>query len=230
MDHCLTWLGMHAVACASGALWWPEARLLCVSDLHLGRSERVARRGFGLLPPYDAADTIDRLAAEIGRWRPATVVCLGDSFDDPACEAGLGWAERHRLGALMKGRDWVWIAGNHDPGGVALGGRHLAQLALGMLRFRHVPERAAEPGEVAGHLHPKFCRRLGGQAISRPCFIFDARRIILPAFGTYTGGLSVDDPAVTSLLDLGTARAVLTGAPCVAVPIAGDVPAGRRRA
>lgn len=230
MDHGLTWMGVYAVACASGALWLPEAELLCVSDLHLGRSERLARRGGGLLPPYDTVETLDRLAREIARWRPKIVVCLGDSFDDPACEGALGWAELHRLRSLIEGRKWVWIAGNHDPGPVGLGGHHTAQLSIEPFRFRHVPEAAAEPGEVAGHLHPKFSRRVAGRAISRPCFLVDAQRIVLPAFGTYTGGLSADDPAVTALLDLRTARAILTGHPCVALPIAGATPARRRRA
>lgn len=230
MDHGLTWMGAQVFACASGALWVPEDRLLCVSDLHLGRSERLARRGRGLLPPYDTAETLDRLAREVERLDPKKVVCLGDSFDDPACERALGWMEHCRILTLMEQRDWIWIAGNHDPGTVELGGRQAEELRLGPFRFRHVPARWSEAGEIAGHLHPKYSRRLGGQAISRPCFLVDAYRMILPAFGTYTGGLSADDPAVTELLDLETARAILTGLPCVAVPLAGAEPARRRRA
>ena len=43
--------GARLVARSSGALWWPEERLLCVSDLHLGKSERIARRGGTLTFP-----------------------------------------------------------------------------------------------------------------------------------------------------------------------------------
>jgi uncharacterized protein len=227
-DFAFTCADVRLVACASGALWWPAARLLCVADLHLGRSERLARRGGGLLPPYETAETLDRLASEIERRGPQTVICLGDSFDDGACEAGLAQADRDRLTASMAGRDWIWIAGNHDPGPVTLGGRHIAEHERGGLVFRHAPDDGTAPGEVAGHLHPKLRRCLGGAAVSRPCFLIDPQRVILPAFGAYTGGLSADNPAATRLLDLDRAIAVLTGPRCVAMPLVAR-PAPRRR-
>jgi uncharacterized protein len=226
MDHVFAWLGERLVACASGALWWPEPRLLCVSDLHLGRSERLARRGGGLLPPYESLETLERLAAEVARWRPARVVCLGDSFDDAACEAALGREARGLLGALMRRCEWVWIAGNHDPGPLGLGGMQVPVLEFGPFSFRHVPQEDPERGEVAGHVHPKYRRRIGGRMISRACFLLDRRRMILPAFGTYTGGVSADDPGVRTLLDDETARAILTGSPAIALPIA---PTAQRR-
>src|SRR5690606_20162770 len=158
---------------------------------------------------------LGRLEAEVARLRPATVVCLGDSFDDGACAAGMAAGERARLAALMSGRDWVWVAGNHDPGPPGLGGRHLQELELGGLVFRDVPRPGPAAGEVAGHLHPKL-RTLGGRAIGRPCFVHDGSRLILPAFGAYPGGLPVDDPAVAALFEPGRARVILTGRPCVA--------------
>src|SRR5690606_13951049 len=106
-----------------------------------------------------------------------------------------------------------WIEGNHDPGPIALGGEHRAEIAIGPLRFRHI----ARPGavaEVSGHFHPKL--RLAGQ--TRRCFLTDGRRLILPAYGTYTGGLHCDDPAFAGLFGRG-ALAILTGARALAVPI-----------
>jgi DNA ligase-associated metallophosphoesterase len=211
--------GTALTALPSGALWWATARLLCVSDLHLGRSERVARRRGTLLPPYDTAETLDRLAGEIARLAPARVVCLGDSFDDGACGSALEPRDAARLRALMAGRDWVWIAGNHDPAPPALGGRHLAELREPPLMFRHAARLGAEPGEVSGHFHPKLRVALGGRGVTRACFLADANRVILPAFGTYTGGLWADHPALAALFGPGT-RAVLTGNPSVALPLA----------
>jgi DNA ligase-associated metallophosphoesterase len=204
---------------ASGALWWAEARLLCVADLHLCKSERLARRGGALLPPYETAATLDRLAIEIERLAPARVVCLGDSFDDCAAGETLAGPDHDRLTALMAGRDWIWIAGNHDPAPMSLGGSHHAELRLGPLVFRHAAEANASPGEVSGHYHPKLRLGLRHAAVTRPCFLYDARRLILPAFGAYTGGLRTDHPALAALLGPG-ARAVLTGEPCVTVPLA----------
>lgn len=209
--------GTTLLAQASGGLFWPAARLLCVADLHLGKSERLARRGGPLLPPYETRATLDRLAFEIARLDPACVVCLGDSFDDSL--AGDVLPERDRLAALASGRDWVWIAGNHDPVPPGLGGRHASETSLGPLTFRHIARPDTVPGEVSGHYHPKLRLALGGRAISRPCFLHDARRVILPAFGAYTGGLRADRPPLAGLLGP-DARAILTGEPCVTLPLA----------
>jgi len=210
--HDFTLLGAALTALASGALWWGERRLLVVSDLHLGKSERIARRGGALLPPFDTRETLARLDRAIEALDPATVLCLGDSFDDlqaadlPEPEAL--WL--HRMGA---GRRWLWIEGNHDPGPVALPGEHLAELTLGPLSFRHIATPGAR-GEVSGHYHPKA--RLAGRA--HPCFLIDAARVILPAFGAYTGGLWVTDPAFDGLFGP-QARAVLTGSAARAIPL-----------
>jgi len=211
--------GARLAARASGALWWADQRLLCVADLHLCRSERTARRGGPLLPPYETAETIDRLAAEIDRLGPARVICLGDSFDDCAAGAALDAAEAARLTALIAGRDWIWIAGNHDPAPLALPGRHLAELRLGPLAFRHEAAPGTAAGEVSGHYHPKLRLPVRGGAVSRPCFLADDTRLILPAFGAYTGGLRADHPALAALMGP-AALAILTGEPSVAVPLA----------
>ena len=210
--------GTELTACASGALWWAEAGLLCVADLHLGRSGRLARRGGALLPPYETEETLSRLAAEIDRRDPATVVCLGDSFDDTAAGAELSADAAHRLHALAAGRAWVWVAGNHDPAGPAFADPAVAEHRAGPLVFRHIAVTDAECGEISGHYHPKLRLPLSGRALSRPCFLLDARRLVLPAFGTYTGGLAADSPALSRLF-AADARAIVTGDPCVTLPV-----------
>ncbi len=212
--------GAELSALPSGALWWPAERLLVVADLHLGRSERLARRGGALLPPYDSADTLARLDAEIAAARPAAVVALGDSFDDAEAGAALPEAARLSLARMMAGRHWVWIAGNHDPGPIEIGGTHRAEWRCGPLVFRHIARPGVE-GEVSGHFHPKA--RVGG--LARPCFVLDRARIILPAFGTYTGGLAADAPALAALVSP-AACALLVGQPPIRLPLAA---AGLRR-
>jgi len=212
-----TLAGAALTARPSGALWWAAEGLLCVSDLHLGKSGRMARRGGALLPPYETADTLARLEAEIRALGPGHVLCLGDSFDDLAAAEGLAVAEADWLVRLMAGRRWTWIEGNHDPGPVQIGGTHRAELRLGPLCFRHVARPGAE-GEISGHYHPKAGLSAGGRRIARPCFLVDARRVILPAFGTYTGGLRAEDAALESLM-AADARAVLTGPAVHAIPM-----------
>jgi uncharacterized protein len=210
--HTFAFCGTNLTALPSGALWWPERHLLAVSDLHLGRSERIARLGGTLLPPYEVTDTLVRLDAAIAATRPQTVICLGDSFDDPR-SADLGEDVRLWLTRMMAGRRWVWIAGNHDPVPVLLGGECRAEATLGALTFRHIASPPSQ-AEISGHYHPKA--RIGGQ--SRACFLVDDARVILPAFGTYTGGLRTHDAALTALMRP-DALAILTGAVARPVPM-----------
>jgi DNA ligase-associated metallophosphoesterase len=182
-----------------GALYFAAHRLLVVSDLHLEKGSAFARRG-RLIPPYDSAATLALLAAVIAEYDPATVVSLGDSFHDSDGANRLHASLRSELEALMARRDWFWIAGNHDPDLPAnLPGDAVRELALSPLVFRHEPTRNARPGEVAGHLHP--CARIvqRGRSVRRRCFATDGTRLIMPAFGAYTGSLNVLDRAYAGL-------------------------------
>lgn len=200
-----TLFGETVVARPSGTLWWPAVGLLAVADLHLGKAGRMARRGGTLLPPYETAETLERLADEVAALAPAVVVALGDSFDDDACTDEAAPETRAALVRLAAGRRWVWVAGNHDPLPPDLGGEAVATFRLGPLTFRHIADPAAR-GEVSGHYHPKA--RLAGPR--RPCFLADAARVILPAFGAYTGGLSCDAPELSALM-AHDAVAIVTG-------------------
>ena len=182
-----------------GALYFPQYGLLCVSDLHLEKGSSLARRGT-LIPPYDTAATLVRLQAIIDDYRPKIVVSLGDSFHDAEGASRLPGAIHNDLVALMAGRDWFWVAGNHDPEPPAgLPGETVRELALGGLVFRHEPSVGAPAGEIAGHLHP--CARIvqRGRSLRRRCFASDGVRIVMPAFGAYTGSLNVLDRAYAGL-------------------------------
>jgi DNA ligase-associated metallophosphoesterase len=155
--------GGLALARPSGALWLPAARLLVVSDLHLGKAERLARRGGALLPPYETEETLARLAAEVDALGPATVLCLGDSFDDLRAAEALDEAARETIARLAAGRRWVWAAGNHDPAPLDLPGTHAAEWREGPFAFRHIAARAPRRGRSAGITTPRRCwRRAGG--------------------------------------------------------------------
>jgi DNA ligase-associated metallophosphoesterase len=191
--------GITLAADCAGAIYWPAEKLLVVADLHLEKGSAFAARGV-LLPPYDTAATLSRLARLIERYAPRVVVALGDSFHDGGGFARMPEPSRAALRDLQRGRDWVWIAGNHDPDPAdGMGGNFAGELALGPLTFRHEPSRDASDGEICGHLHPvaRIARR--GRAVSRRCFASDARRLVMPAFGAYAGGLNVRDRAIASL-------------------------------
>lgn len=206
-----------------GVLWLPTEHVLVVSDLHLGKAGRIARREGRLTPPYEIAETLTRLADFVWRFDPRTVICLGDSFDDMAASAEMPADAVRDLTAMMAGRRWIWIAGNHDPVPIGLGGECQASLKIGPITFRHIAN-PAEASEISGHYHPKVWMRGRG----RPAFLVDSQRIIMPAFGAYTGGLDICDPAFDNVMS-GDAIALMTGRKIIAIPRAGVVASAHQR-
>lgn len=197
-DH-FTVAGEPVVCDERGVLYCPDLDLLAVSDLHLEKGSSLARRG-ALIPPYDTAATLARLAAVIADYDPKIVVSLGDSFHDGGGAGRMPSLFRGQVEALAAGRSWFWIAGNHDPDApTGLPGDSVQELAIGAFRFRHEPSAEVTDGEIAGHLHP--CARIvqRGRSVRRRCFASDGHRLVMPAFGSYTGSLNVLDAAYAKL-------------------------------
>ncbi|SHL53733.1 ligase-associated DNA damage response endonuclease PdeM [Roseibium suaedae] len=202
-------IGLHD----SGVLWWPEESTLVVADLHLEKGSSYARRGV-MLPPYDTAATLEKLAAVIDAFDPARVIALGDSFHDMGGSDRLPPAYRAMLTTLQLNREWIWVTGNHDPiAPVRLCGETVDEITLGALTFRHEPVEGinAADGEVCGHLHPAGRVRRFGRSLRRPCFVTDGSRLVLPAFGALTGGLNVMDKAYETLFERRRFSAFLLG-------------------
>lgn len=203
--------GMTAICDPSGALFLPEIAMLIVSDLHLEKGSSFARHG-QFIPPYDTGETLDMLANVIERYRPKTVVSLGDSFHDMRASARLPVTYLDRLKTLAHNVDWFWITGNHDPlHPSGLAGDTLDELTIGNVILRHEPCRNARTGEISGHLHPGARIIRSGQSVHRPCFICDGNRIIMPAFGAFTGTLNVCAPAFNGLFHLKKTYAYMLG-------------------
>ena len=180
-----------------------------MADLHLEKGSAAAANG-NLVPPWDTGATLDRLALLIRRWRPATVVALGDSFHDSAGFARMAPGDAARLVAMARTARFVWVLGNHDPElGPGLPGTATACWHFGGLAFCH----EARPGhgpELVGHHHPKARIPTRAGIVTRPCFVADDNRLMLPALGAYTGGLDIGSPAIASLFPRG-GRAFLLG-------------------
>jgi uncharacterized protein len=195
----------------AGALWWPAERTLVVADMHLEKGSAFAARG-QLLPPYDSAATLARLVRLVARLRPARLIALGDSFHDVRAGGRMEPSVAAALTALAASLDMVWIAGNHDPEipDWLPGARH-AEFGLGPLLFRHEPRPGAQPGEVAGHLHPVAKVTSDKGRLRRKAFVTDGSRLLLPAFGAYAGGLNLREPVIERLFAKGRIVAHVCG-------------------
>jgi uncharacterized protein len=192
----LSFAGETFLATADGALAWPAQQALLVADLHLEKASWFARLG-QFLPPYDSHATLMALSREVERSGAKRLYCLGDSFHDRfGCER-LPTNAREILGELTARLDWVWIVGNHDPGFADhCGGRLEQEVEIAGIILRHEARREDPHPEVSGHFHPKYRLNLKGRHVSRRCFVASASKLILPAFGSLTGGLDAHHPEI----------------------------------
>ncbi|MGV8938323.1 MAG: ligase-associated DNA damage response endonuclease PdeM [Allorhizobium sp.] len=203
--------GQRALCDPLGALFLPDHDLLVVSDLHLEKGAAFARRG-QLLPPYDTLSTLTLLQAVIARHNPKIVISLGDNFHDRNGAALLPDLYRTMIAEMARGRQWIWINGNHDPDGASgLPGESIDTLCYAGLTFRHEPGIGVFPGEVAGHLHPAATVRRREKSVRRPCFASDGVRLVMPAFGVMTGGLDLGHRAFAGLFNRSALIAHLLG-------------------
>ena len=203
--------GEIVTAHASGALYWAEQRTLVVADLHLEKGSSFARKQI-FLPPYDTSATLRLLNEAMNAYKPERIIALGDSFHDVEGPDRLQEEDRTKLDHLITQVEWIWVSGNHDP--VLpdhLGGTCVSDMHIGNLTFRHEPWDEAEPGEVAGHLHPSARVRGRGRSVRKRCFIHNRQRMVMPAFGAFTGGLNVRDRAFECLFPTGNFHAYMLG-------------------
>jgi uncharacterized protein len=211
-QHVIALGGMNFVPDLSGALFLPDEKLLLVADLHLEQGASLARRGLHV-PPYDTATTLVMLEQVLQESMAQRLILLGDSFHDGVAHNEVSKQDAERLRAITKRIDTIWIAGNHDPNTHdKLGGVCVDELALGDVTLRHIPQHLKQGEmEIAGHLHPGASIIQRGHNIRTKCFVADERRIILPAFGSYTGALNLRNPAFKGLLNTDTTKSWMIG-------------------
>lgn len=191
-----------------GALFWAARRALLVADLHLEKASWFARFG-QMLPPYDSLATLADLTALVAATGVCEVWCLGDSFHDSAGCDRLPDAAQAMLRTLTGATRWTWITGNHDRHYVdRCGGDVCEEAVVEGLVLRHEACGAETRPELSGHFHPKLRIRVRGKLVSRRCFVATGAKIILPAFGSMTGGLDATHPEIVRAVG-GSAQALI---------------------
>lgn len=216
----LSFAGRNFLAHRDGALFWPERQALLVADLHFEKASWFAKFG-QFLPPYDSQATIEQLEAVIDQVGARTLYCLGDSFHDRFGCDRLPETARTLLTALTARLDWVWITGNHDAGFVDhCGGRLADELTVDGIVLRHEAHRHDPTPEMSGHFHPKLRVHLKGRQVSRRCFVASPTKLILPAFGSLTGGLDAHHPEIIRKVGRGATALVPVSDRLLSFPIA----------
>ncbi len=194
-------------ALRQGALFWPARAALLVADLHFEKASWFARSG-QMLPPYDSIQTLTELTDLVATTGAREIWCLGDSFHDSAGCDRLPERAQALLRALTGAHRWMWITGNHDPRIDRCGGEVVDEAEVDGLVLRHEADPAETRPELSGHFHPKLRLRVRGKLVSRRCFVTTPAKIILPAFGSLTGGLDATHPEIVRAVG-GSAHAVI---------------------
>jgi uncharacterized protein len=196
--HVVHWAGEELVLLGSGAIHWPRMKTVFVADLHLGKEAVFRARGLPI-PEGPGTDTLHRLEVVLVQAGASRLVILGDLIHGPE-----GWTPEVRELLTQWKRRWsrtigdphmeaILIRGNHDrmagdpPSSLGIQVRQEGW-KLGPLALHHEPVSVSADPVLMGHLHPVFRLRGPGDRMRLPCFVVGSRRIVLPAFGTFTGG------------------------------------------
>lgn len=174
-----------------GAVFLTDSAVLVLSDVHLGKSAAFRAKGLPI-PEGDTALDLQRMLDLARTHQAKRLVVAGDLFHAPAgitpeLEAAL---ERflHELAVPFS-----LVVGNHDaklkriPPMIT----KVSYLDLGEhIRILHDPDQA-EGGRlhITGHWHPVVRIPDGKRTSLRlPCFLHRNNVLVLPAFGSFTGG------------------------------------------
>ena len=207
-------------ASPEGVVYWPGERAMLVADLHLEKASWFAKGG-QFLPPYDSLATLQSLEREIERTAAVRLYCLGDSFHDRDGCNRLPSSARELLVSLTARIDWVWIVGNHDSGFIDhCGGRIEEECEVGGVILRHEANEDEPRPEISGHFHPKMRLNLKGRNVSRRCFVASKTKLILPAYGTLTGGLDAGHPEIVKKVGRSASALVPVSDRMLSFPIA----------
>jgi uncharacterized protein len=201
--------GAQFQVAGDAALYWHAHRALIVADLHLEKASSYAIHG-QMLPPYDSRATLELIAELAREYDVLAVICLGDNFHDVAGEARLHGEAAAQLQSMTQRFDWTWITGNHDPDVAALwGGTVVVERMLDGIMLRHQAEPGWRSAEISGHFHPKLRMTIRGRNVSRRAFVTSDTKIIMPAFGTLTGGMDASDPVITTAMGGASTQALV---------------------
>lgn len=216
----LSFAGHSFLALSGAALYWPARRALLVADMHFEKASWYGRFG-QFLPPHDSRATLDALTRLIDRTGARAVFSLGDAFHDASAAERLARPVREGLAALMERVDWTWISGNHDAtlAGDLPGGAVVDEMLVDGIYLRHEARGDDPSPEISGHFHPKFRLSVRGRPVARRCFVQGRGKLILPAFGSMTGGLEATDAAIGAVVGPDARALVVAGGKLLQFPL-----------
>lgn len=170
---------------------------MILSDLHFGKTGHFRKEGIAV-PQSVYREDLLRLLCQIQYFQPRRLLVVGDLFHS---------RENKELALFLRWRDDFpdlgirLIQGNHDilhESWYVKAGIEVSKDVLGVGPFRFVHDIGDVEGlggeyYFSGHIHPGIrLRGMGKQVLQFPCFYFGSEYAVLPAFGRWTGTVSID--------------------------------------
>lgn len=190
---------------ASGTLFWPTYDLLVFSDLHFEKGSFLSQFA-NPIPRLDTQKTLNNMQNILALYQPSCVICLGDSFHDGNAISRMDLRNIEVLNSMVNSvLNWQWVLGNHDPEiPKEIAGLSSVNLTVNNLLLVHEPEEKIKKAQdyesieaqIVGHFHPKMRTKKVGHMMSGKCFVVGNEVLLMPAFGQYTGGLSIDHEVI----------------------------------
>lgn len=172
------------------SVYWMDADILIVSDLHLGKIQHFRNSGI-YVPAHASLDNYERLSSLLLDFAPKTLLVLGDLFHS---HYNQDWKNFCELRNSFSDIAFELVPGNHDIVDPDLFKRnnvlyHEQDYHQGRFYFSHYPpDCPSELYAFAGHIHPGIKLVADGlPSLRLPCFYFGTRYALLPSFGTFTG-------------------------------------------
>lgn len=180
----------------SGGAFWADQHAFLVADLHLGKGSSFRVLGQSPVPTGSTTATLAKLAEDLHRFQPRKLWILGDLWhraEGCTPEVVEGFQDFLKNAGIQ---ETLLIEGNHDVRTVGiddqLGIQRFDRYQVAGISLIHEPCEGESP-HFAGHIHPGVVLYgKGGQALKRPCFHLSEFGLVFPAYGDFTGSVTVD--------------------------------------
>ena len=182
----------------NSALYWKRLNIIIVADLHLGKSISFAKQK-QFLPPYDTKETLEKLFDCINEFKPSKLIIVGDLLHDKFSFQSFHDSDLNNLNNYTKKTEFIWVKGNHDSDVEINGFTKVLDYKVDDIIFNHIPIKTTNY-QICGHYHPKAKIFHRGKSIYKTAFVHNDKVLILPSFGTLTGGLNINQEPLKKLL------------------------------
>ena len=174
------------------AIYWPEKRMLILSDIHLGKSGHFRKSGIAA-PAKINSKNLQRLSSLINDYNPETLCVLGDLFHS---DMNRDWIEFEEWRKLFQNLHFKLVLGNHDTlhnsfydtANIEISDFSIAEPFIFTHQADKKNDKKSSLTRISGHIHPAVkLKGKGRQTLRIPCFKVSGNEILLPAFGEFTG-------------------------------------------